>query len=328
MQAALLGRERVDAHPRRLAAKRSLLGRRLRVGTHYFAWVKRNPERGSSFRHRRRRSGENPADDLPPRNDLGRLKLRGDGLRLALRHVEEARKDLVPVLLGEVLRQFDDRGETEPTIPERLDDLREFLEKLGGGLPVVGCAGGQTEVAGQEGEQRFAVEVDPSSLPVEVRECDEELGQRGALVAEEIGETGGQFECAGHARIVSRVFGPSGDARIRALAGDLEGGSAPPPAVLHGPRRASGHVRTSVPRRPRTRERRSTRNASTSHLGHVTFREQAARLPRAAAHNGEAGPRRDGSRARGRLGRSFSVVAPLPAAPSAPLRGLNGGDRR
>ena len=267
MQAALLGRERIDAHPRRLAAGRTLLGRRLRVGTRHFAWVKRNPERGSSFRRRHRRSSENPADDLPPRHDLGRLKLRGDGLRLALRDVEEAREDLAPVLRSDVLRQLDDGGEAKPPIPKWLDDLRELLKDLGGGLPVVGRAGGQAEVAGQEGEQRFAVEVDPQALPVEVRECDEKLGQRGALVAEEIGETGGQLVCAGHERIVACSFGPSGGARIRALARDLEGGSPPPPAVLHRPRRASRRAGTSVPQRPRTRERRRTRNASTSHLG-------------------------------------------------------------
>jgi hypothetical protein len=63
--------------------------------------MKRSRERNGGFRHRRRRSNEHPADDLPSRHDLGRLKLRGDGLRLALRDVEEARKDLVPVLRSE-----------------------------------------------------------------------------------------------------------------------------------------------------------------------------------------------------------------------------------
>jgi hypothetical protein len=198
--------------------------------------MKRTREREGGFRHRRRRSNENPADHLPSRHDLGRLKLGGDGLRLALRDMEEARKDLVPVLRCEVLRQLDDRGEAEPTIPERLDHLGELLEELGGGLPVVGRPGGQAQVAGQEREQRCVAEVDPQALSVKVRECDQELGHRGALFTEKIGKTRGFFTGGRHSRMVSRVSEAPWKARIRVLPRDLEGGSAPLPQlrVAHG----------------------------------------------------------------------------------------------
>jgi hypothetical protein len=152
MEPAFLGRQRIDDDARRLAVGRAPLGRWLGVGTHRFTRMKRDRER--RFRCRRRLRNRNRPDDLTPRHDVGRLKLRGDGLRLPLRHVEEAWKDLVPVLRSDVLRQLDDRGEAEPTVPERLDDFRELLEKLGGGLAVVGGAGRQAEIAGQEREER------------------------------------------------------------------------------------------------------------------------------------------------------------------------------
>jgi len=58
-------------------------------------------------------------------------------------------------------------------------------------------------------------ELDPQPLSVEVREGDEELGERGALVVEELGEAGGEIACGGHDASIERDFGTSPDARIR-----------------------------------------------------------------------------------------------------------------
>ncbi len=58
-------------------------------------------------------------------------------------------------------------------------------------------------------------ELDPKALPVEVGEGDEELGERGALAMEELGEVGGEIACGGHDASIARDFCSSPGARIR-----------------------------------------------------------------------------------------------------------------
>jgi len=60
--------------------------------------------------------------------------------------VEEPWQHLVTVLRRHHLRELADDGETETTIPEGLDELREALDQLGGGVPVERGALRQTEL--------------------------------------------------------------------------------------------------------------------------------------------------------------------------------------
>jgi hypothetical protein len=48
-------------------------------------------------------------------------------------------------------------------------------------------------------------ELDPRAAPIEVGEGGEELGERVALPAEEIGENVGQLACGRHDRTIARV---------------------------------------------------------------------------------------------------------------------------
>jgi hypothetical protein len=65
--------------------------------------------------------------------------------------MEEAGKDVGPVLRGEDARELHHHGETEAALPDRLDDLGDALDELGGGLPVL---------RGSLGEAELPVEVD------------------------------------------------------------------------------------------------------------------------------------------------------------------------
>jgi hypothetical protein len=139
-----------------------------------------------------------------PRRDLGR-----DRLRFLLRGMEEPRQHLRSILRSQDLRELRDAGETEPSIAQRLDHLREALDELRGCLPVERRPRREPELPVQEVEEARIAELGPKPAFVEGCESDEK-GSHGRLLApEEIEEAGGEFACAGHARIVSRDFDPS-----------------------------------------------------------------------------------------------------------------------
>ena len=164
---------------------------------------------------RRRGRGAHGGDDRAVRRSLGRAERGGDRLRAGLGQVEEPRQDVVTVLGREDLRELDDARHAQPPVAQRVDDLRESLDEPRGGLPVERGPAREPELPVQEIEQRRMPELDPQPLPVEVGEGDEELGERGALALEELGETGGEIACGGHEASIDRDFGASPDARIR-----------------------------------------------------------------------------------------------------------------
>jgi hypothetical protein len=129
--------------------------------------------------------------------------------------VEEPGQHLVAVLGREDLRQLDDARDAKEPVPERLDDLRDALDELGGGLPVVGSTLGESELAMEEHEETGVAELDPEAPPIEVGEGEEELGHRGVLAAEELGEAGGEFAGVRHSAIVADDFPASPNARKR-----------------------------------------------------------------------------------------------------------------
>src|SRR6266508_3861532 len=177
-----------------------------RVGTRSFVRMKWDFQdgvpgcgRGEDGRGRR---GAHRRDDRAVRPGLGRAERSGDRLRAGLGQMEEPRQDVVTVLGREDLRELDDARHAKPPVAQRVDDLLESLDEPRGGLPV------------ERGPAREP-ELDPQPLPVEVGEGDEELGERGALALEELGETGGEIACGGHDASIAREFWASPDARMR-----------------------------------------------------------------------------------------------------------------
>jgi len=184
---------------------------------------------------------------LAERYGLVRPKGRRDRLRLLLRELEEARKDVGAVLGREDLPELDDAGQAKPAISEGLDDLGEPLDELGGGLPVEGGALREAELAVQEVEERGVAELEPEPSPVEVRQLHEELAECGTLASEEVGKTGGEVACGGHSESFARVFEASPDARIRSWTRE-RGREARPPSGAPGARHTSSpRARRGVP---------------------------------------------------------------------------------
>jgi len=126
--------------------------------------------------------------------------------------VEEPWEDLVPVGIGHHPRELDHARQAEPSVPDRLDDLRKFRHQAGGDLAVVGRASGEpefpVEVVEECGEAEFAVE----GQPVELCKGDEQVGETATLPAEELGMAERPFACV-HAATLSRDYRPSGIAR-------------------------------------------------------------------------------------------------------------------
>ena len=139
-----------------------------------------------------------------PRPELGR-----DLLRLLLGRVEEARQDLRPVLRRDHLRQLHDAGDAKAAVPERLDHLGVALDQLGGHLAEVAGSLGEPQLPVEEDEEAGMAELLPEPPPVEVGECDEEVGHRALLAAEEIEEPDGDLACVVHARMIACEFHPS-----------------------------------------------------------------------------------------------------------------------
>ncbi len=241
---------------------------------------RRSRGRGADRRHdraeRRRRGGDELRDDLP---------------RLALRQVEEPGRHLGAVLRGDDPRELGDAREVEPAVAQGVNELGVLADEPGGGHPVVGGALGQAELAVEEVEQRAVPQLDPAPRLVEGREGDEEVGHGEVFTLQELCEAGGLFTRGGHARIVSRSFETSGNARIRVLARPRAKPARTPPAAS---RRAQEPTRRAPrPRHARCppRKRRRPRNASTSQMGRaspvVNIRRGRARVP--AHATGEPG---------------------------------------
>ena len=74
----------------------------------------------------------------------------------------------------------------QPTVPERLDDVREALDELGGLLPERRRRLRKAELAHEEIEERRIPEIDPQPPPVEVREGDQKIRERTPLAPEEL----------------------------------------------------------------------------------------------------------------------------------------------
>jgi hypothetical protein len=76
--------------------------------------------------------------DLPPGRRLLGGERRRDRLRLALRAVEDAGQDFMPVLGGHDLGELDDGRDAKAPVAQRLDDLGEFPQELGRSLSIEG----------------------------------------------------------------------------------------------------------------------------------------------------------------------------------------------
>jgi hypothetical protein len=109
----------------------------------------------------------------------------------------------------------------------------------------------EAELAVKEREQARVAELEPTPLAVKRREREEEVGQRGVLVAEQLGEAGGAIVRVRHAGMVSRLFRYLAErAQMRIGARSRAGGS----------RRVRIEIaRASGPRRPREGLSRSLR---------------------------------------------------------------------
>jgi hypothetical protein len=95
---------------------------------------------------------------------------------------------------------------------ERLDEIRDLLDELGCDLPVLSGALGEPELPGEEVEERGVPQLDPPAALVEVRQCDQKLGEGTVLAAEERGEVLGECACSIHEPSVSRDSPASGNA--------------------------------------------------------------------------------------------------------------------
>ncbi len=128
-------------------------------------------------RKRRGRRGADRGDDLAPRRRLDGSDRHGDHLRLAAGEAEKPGQDLFAVLGGKHLRDLYDRRKAKPPLPEGLLDLRDPLDELGRGLPVLGGAGRQPQLPSQEAEEARVAEIAPQLLIVEVGKSEKEIGR-------------------------------------------------------------------------------------------------------------------------------------------------------
>src|SRR6266542_4277133 len=257
VQSPKVGGERLGDGARR---RRRDGGSRLRdrVGTRSFVRMKWGFQdgvprcgRGEARRGRGRR-GAHGRDDRAVRRRLGGAERSGDRLRARLGQMEEPRQDVVTVLGREDLRELDDARQAKPPVAQWVDELRESLDEPRGSLPVERGPAREPELPVQEIEQRGVPELDPQPLPVEVREGDEELGERGALALEELGEAGGELACGGHDASIARVFEPSPDARIRVRARERQRGLENSLARLRRTRGEICRTRSGIPARSLT----------------------------------------------------------------------------
>ena len=234
VNAAFVGRQRLDPHRRRRARLR------LRAGQGSFVRTKvGRPHLGPHHR-------TNPGDHLPPRDHRRRQDRRRHRLRLPLRHVEELGQGLHPVLRGHHPGQLDDAREAELALPERKDHLGESLDEPGCDLAEVRRSVGEAQLALEVVEEARVAEIPPERPPVEVRERHQEIGHRALLVAEQGGEVAGGFAGLDQVRVVheitiSREISASPSARGCPGARPLARRSRTPPEAPH-----AAHTRTAA----------------------------------------------------------------------------------
>ncbi len=268
VEAAQVRGERLGVDPRSAAQRRL----RVRVGTRRFIRMNSTRREGIQAGHmgdsavrgglRPHRKVERGCDGrgaqrrhhIPMRRGLVRPERGRDRLRVPLRQMEEPRQDVAPVLGRQDLRELDYAREAETAVTQRLDDLRESLDEPRGGLPVESGALREAQLPVQEIKERGVPELDPQPLRVEVREGDEELGERGALALEELGEAGGEIACGGHEASIDRDFGASPDARIRVRERECQRGLENSLARLRRTRGESCRTRSGIPARSLTAE--------------------------------------------------------------------------
>jgi hypothetical protein len=167
------------------------------------------------------------------------------------------------VLRRDHLGGLDDARQAELSPAERLDDCGDLLDQLRRDLAVLGGALRQVQLAVQEVKERRVAQLGPRAAMVEVRERDEELGERVVLAAEERGEVLGESVSGLHAKSLSCDLRRSRDAPGRALARRMAPDTA---ARLEAPlrrRRPAGRAQGGVlavlaPRLPVSSDRASS----------------------------------------------------------------------
>ena len=202
VDAALVGRQRLDPHRRGRARLRP------RAGQGSFVRTKLGPKQiRPHHRHH-----------LPPGDHPRRQDRRRHHLRLPLRHVEEPGQGLRPVLRGHHPGQLDDARDAWLAFPERLDHLGEALDEPGGDLAEVRRPVGEAQLPLQVVEEARMAQFPPEPPPVEVCEGHQEIGHGALLVAQQGREVAGGFAGLDQVRVVhgstlARKISASPDAR-------------------------------------------------------------------------------------------------------------------
>jgi len=89
---------------------------------------------------------------------------------------------------------------------------------MGRDLAVVGGTAGQSELPVEKVEEAGVARLHPEPSSIELGQREQEVGHGAAFAVKKIGETSGRFACLVHARMLSRDFRPSPDARNHRLA--------------------------------------------------------------------------------------------------------------
>ncbi len=176
-------------------------------------------------------------DDRPSRHHRRRKDLRHQLLRLLPGAAEEPGQHLGPVLSGHHLGELAHDRDAELSIPNRPIHLGEAPDQAGAHLPVVRRSPGQADLPVEEDEEARESELPVHGLGVELADGEEEIGERGLLVAGEIGDAEGPFACV-HGSTLSRELAPSPDARNRSpLRFSVERSRTPPRPPIAVPAR-------------------------------------------------------------------------------------------
>jgi hypothetical protein len=136
--------------------------------------------------------GANGRDDIPLGNRGGRTDGSGHRLGLAARQPEEPGQNLRHVVGRHDLGELADGGQAQAALSQGGLHRGELLDELDGGLPVLGGACGEPELAAQVVEERCVAELAPQLLVVKVGEGEKEVGHGLPLLAKQGGELAGE----------------------------------------------------------------------------------------------------------------------------------------
>jgi hypothetical protein len=125
---------------------------------------------------------------VPPRRRGARKDRRDHLLGVAGRDPQEARQHLGLVLRREDSGQLADHRQTQPPLAELRFHAGEARQQPRRGLPVPGGAVGESQLAGEEGEEARVPEPLPATAPIEVCQSQQEVRRRLALAAQQSGE--------------------------------------------------------------------------------------------------------------------------------------------